>query len=143
MIFAESRVSGPHGAIEARMLKPGDPVYSWDGRNWRRNEVAKVNRGQSKTAYSIFSFDGTVPMHIRCAEDQLFRVKGAKNLPGKMLRAGQAVLVSEGAHVFRAQIGAIEMALLDAPQPTFGVELKRLPRNILVEGFILRADGKS
>ena|SRR6185369_3106606 len=140
MIFAESRVSGPHGAIEARMLKPGDPVWSWDGQHWRTNEVAKVNRGQSKTSYSVFSFDGTVPMRLRCADDQVFRVKGTKNITGRMLRAGQAVLVSEGAHVFRAEIGAIEMALLDAPEPTFGVELKHRPKNILVDGFLLRTD---
>lgn len=140
MIFSESKVYGPNGAIPVKTLKKGDTVWSWqDGTRWVNNRVKEIHRGQSKTAYTIWYHDGSVPMHLRCSTGQLFRVKGAANLTTESVRAGTALLASHGANVFRATVGPIEKEILPEPQETFRVELVKSPRNILVDGFLLRA----
>ena len=139
MIFSEARVSGPYGAIEAKSLKPGDPVWSWDGNKWRSNSIWKVQYSKSKTSHALFCFATPLPMYLRCTGNQLFRIKGAKNVKGSEVRAGQAILVSEGAHVFRAEVGAVETTLLSEPEDTFAFELRHGPKNILVDGFLCKA----
>jgi hypothetical protein len=131
MIAATSVIDG----VEARMLKPGDFVLSWNGRRWVKNEIVKVQHGQSRRIYSIFCFDGNGGFRLHCDENQRFGL-GRRRPKAKGLMPGRFLNVSEGAHVYKGEIGWIEMRDHDGPQTTVGFELKNGPKNILAEGFL-------
>src|ERR1700693_5389307 len=105
MIFGESKVLVETGYKEARLLRAGDNVLSWMKDRWKRNRVMKVIQGKAKTANSVFCFDGVETMRLRCTDTKM--------------KAGRTALVSEGVHVFRAQIGATSLEVLPEAETTF------------------------
>lgn len=137
MIFASTKVYTPDGWREARHIKAGDVVYSWKGKKWFENTVWHVNEGRARTALSIVCVDGIAPTIFNCTTDQEICRKWPKYVKAETLRAGQAILASEGVHVFTAEIGMIELCESAEPQPMIGFELSK-DKPYLAGGFLCR-----
>jgi len=139
VIWGDTKVLTPEGWQEARLLKAGGSVFSWNGRHWRANPILHVRKGQARLLLSMMSLDGLAPTVIHCTTDQEICRKGRNYSRAGEINAGRSVTVSEGAHVFRAEVTIVEALETDAPEQTFGFDLKKSPRNCLAGGFLVRA----
>jgi hypothetical protein len=138
VILATTEVWTPDGWFRACDLKPGGKLLSWTGTRWFSNEIKKVRHGESRTIYSLMSFDGVAPRILRCTVDQMIHYRGRKTMKPCDLIAGAMVTISEGAHVFRGEITMIERVQNVSAEPTYGFDLKRSPHNFLAGGFLCR-----
>lgn len=136
MIFATMKVYTPEGWREARSLQPGDQVYSWRSKAWVKNTVARVNQGQSRTALAIVALDGIAPTVFHCTPDQEILRGRSRYVKAGDLEPGATVIASEGSHVFKCEIGMMELMESIEPQPMIGLELDKKPWNFLAGGFI-------
>lgn len=138
MIFGDVKVWTPDGWMDIRAMKDGDEVWSWGGRRWQRNQVARLRQGQVRSAVSLISMDGVAPNVLRCSEDQRLLVNRWRQAKAHEVAPGLIVTCSEGAHLFRAEVTLSELTEYDEPQAVYGFELNP-PRNFLAAGFLLRA----
>ncbi len=74
---------------------------------------------------------------MKCDGRQEFSLGRARR-KAKDLTTGTFLNVSEGAHVFKAEVGAVEVVQSDDPNTTVGFELKRGPYNLLAGGFLVK-----
>jgi hypothetical protein len=124
MILGDTHVYTPRGWLEARLLKDGDPIYSWWWNYWRPNTITRVKQGTARTAFALISFDGVVPRVFRCTGDQKVK-NGRKYVKASDLLAGTLLTMSDGTNLFQAEISVMEKEVHDQPQATFEFELEK------------------
>ena len=80
--------------------------------------------------------DGVSHHQLRCDSNHPFRLKAGSKLTAKMLKAGDKLMLSEGAHRFYGTVGPIERVDLSEPEPVYGIVLGKRYKTAVVEGFL-------
>jgi hypothetical protein len=137
-VLGSTKVLTDTGWREARFIRTGDLLRSWDGKRWSDNRVHRVTETQTRDVYTVLVVDGATPRVLYCSGNHPIRSKGTikRWVRAGALTPGEKVYCTDGQAVFLSTVEAIERSDMSTPVPVFGFTMASKPECFVAEGFI-------